>query len=434
MAESLPTTDTGVTPPTSNHYHSGTNTAVNEHESRIDALELGGAGGGIPATLVDAKGDIIVATAADVVARLAVGAEGTSPVSRAAAGTGIAWETVSGGGGAALASTAPPALADPAAVGTGTTASRADHVHPRTGLILTGDARLTDARTPTALSVVDASVSASAAIAETKLALATDAAAATGSRRTLGTTATSAAAGNDARLSDARTPTVHAGTHASGGTDAVALAASQVTSGALAPARLATGTPAAGKYPDGAGAWTTLPAGGGSSLGYKVGSYYAAQPAGIGTVGLNANDVKAQPYDDHPLSIDRIGIEVTTALAASTGRLYVWAMATDGTPGAVLLDAGQIDTSTTGFKEIVVATTALPSGRVFVGLWNGTAGYVVYRSNDPSFTTPQGMPVATTGVVLMNSWVKTNVTTNVSPFPTTAVTAAATPRILLRGA
>jgi len=97
MAESLPTTDTGVTPPTQNHYHSGTNTAVNEHESRIDVLELGGAGGGIPATLVDAKGDIIVATAADVVARLAVGAEGTSPVSRAAAGTGIAWETVSGG-------------------------------------------------------------------------------------------------------------------------------------------------------------------------------------------------------------------------------------------------------------------------------------------------------------------------------------------------
>lgn len=36
-------------------------------------------------------------------------------------------------------------------------------------------------------------------------------------------------------------------------------AAADITSGTLAPARLATGTPAAGKYPDGAGAWTTLP-------------------------------------------------------------------------------------------------------------------------------------------------------------------------------
>lgn len=46
------------------------------------------------------------------------------------------------------------------------------------------------------LAIVDADVSASAAIAEAKLALATDAAAGTGSRRTLGTSATSAAAGN----------------------------------------------------------------------------------------------------------------------------------------------------------------------------------------------------------------------------------------------
>lgn len=69
------------------------------------------------------------------------------------------------------------------------------------------DARLSDARTPIAGSVVDASVSATAAIAESKLALASDAAAGTASRRTLGTGATQAAAGNDARLSDTRTPT-----------------------------------------------------------------------------------------------------------------------------------------------------------------------------------------------------------------------------------
>jgi hypothetical protein len=44
-----------------------------------------------------------------------------------------------------------------------------------------------------------------------------------------GTTASTVAIGNDARLSDARTPTAHAASHASGGTDAVTLAESQVT-------------------------------------------------------------------------------------------------------------------------------------------------------------------------------------------------------------
>ena len=69
------------------------------------------------------------------------------------------------------------------------------------------DARLSDTRTPTAGSVVDASVAAGAAIAESKLALASDAAAGTASRRTLGTGALQATSGTDARLSDTRTPT-----------------------------------------------------------------------------------------------------------------------------------------------------------------------------------------------------------------------------------
>lgn len=46
-----------------------------------------------------------------------------------------------------------------------------------------------------------------------------DAAAATGSLRTLGTGAAQAAPGNDSRLSDARTPTAHAASHAGGSDD-----------------------------------------------------------------------------------------------------------------------------------------------------------------------------------------------------------------------
>lgn len=51
----------------------------------------GGGGSGIPPTIVDAKGDLIVATAADTVARQAVGADGTFLVPDAAQATGVKW-------------------------------------------------------------------------------------------------------------------------------------------------------------------------------------------------------------------------------------------------------------------------------------------------------------------------------------------------------
>ncbi len=54
-------------------------------------------------------------------------------------------------------------------------------------------------------------------------AMAVDAAAATGSLRTLGSGAAQACAGNDSRLSDSRTPTAHATTHKSGGSDPIKL-------------------------------------------------------------------------------------------------------------------------------------------------------------------------------------------------------------------
>lgn len=71
----------------------------------------------------------------------------------------------------------------------------------------------------------DAAGAAAGAVA----AIPADGSAATPSLRTLGTGALQAAAGNDARLSDARTPAAHAASHADGGSDEVTLAESQVT-------------------------------------------------------------------------------------------------------------------------------------------------------------------------------------------------------------
>jgi hypothetical protein len=55
------------------------------------------------------------------------------------------------------------------------------------------------------------------------------------------TSASHVVTANDTRLSDARTPTAHASTHASAGSDPVSLAASQITTGQLALARGGTG-------------------------------------------------------------------------------------------------------------------------------------------------------------------------------------------------
>lgn len=54
--------------------------------------------------------------------------------------------------------------------------------------------------------------------------MAVDAAAATGSLRTIGTGGAQAAAGNDARLTDARTPLAHKVSHQNGGTDQISVA------------------------------------------------------------------------------------------------------------------------------------------------------------------------------------------------------------------
>ena len=123
-----------------------------------------------------------------------------------------------GGGGADLSDTTPSALGT-AAAGTGTEASRDDHVH---AMPSAADVGADPAGTAAAL-VDDLSGVTDAATARSNLGLGGAAVLA------VGTTAGTVAAGNDARLSDARTPTAHAASHASGGSDALTLAQSQVT-------------------------------------------------------------------------------------------------------------------------------------------------------------------------------------------------------------
>jgi hypothetical protein len=69
------------------------NTSATDVQEAIEDLDGAISGGGIPASIVDAKGDLIAATAADTVARLPViSGNGSSLVVASGASTGLAWQ------------------------------------------------------------------------------------------------------------------------------------------------------------------------------------------------------------------------------------------------------------------------------------------------------------------------------------------------------
>ena len=92
------TTNYGWTTPDDTALVKDGASAIRTLGTAIDTTTFNNAAAAIAKTIVDAKGDIIAATAADTVSRLAVGANDTVLTADSTAATGLKWATVASGG------------------------------------------------------------------------------------------------------------------------------------------------------------------------------------------------------------------------------------------------------------------------------------------------------------------------------------------------
>ncbi len=102
-----------------------------------------------------------------------------------------------------------------------------------------------------------------------------------------------------------------------------------------------------------------------------AGRYYGVESSlvvgSLSTAALVAGRLYAIPLlvPEGGATIDRIGIEVTTAGAAGTSLRFGACRSLGAAPDALLFDAGTVAADTIGGKEIVVAQS-LPSGWVYL--------------------------------------------------------------------
>ncbi|MEU8334805.1 hypothetical protein [Micromonospora tulbaghiae] len=102
---------------------------------------------------------------------------------------------------------------------------------------------------------------------------------------------------------------------------------------------------------------------------YTAGRYYTVPASGKATATIPNGDgaLACTPfYVGQVRAFDRIGIEITTAAASTNVRLGIYADNGGGLPGALVLDAGTVDASTTGAKELTISTGLLAAGLYWV--------------------------------------------------------------------
>lgn len=98
--------------------------------------------------------------------------------------------------------------------------------------------------------------------------------------------------------------------------------------------------------------------------GYISGYYYTPSIGGatLGNAALVANSIYFMPiFIAKAITINRIGIVIQgTGVAGNNIRLGLYSNGSNGLPGTLIVDAGNIDCSTGGNKEAVINATLQP--------------------------------------------------------------------------
>ena len=175
-----------------------------------------------------------------------------------------------------------------------------------------------------------------------------------------GTTAGTAAQGNDSRLSDARTPTAHASSHQDGGADELALDGSQITTGTVGTARLGSGTASSATFLRGDQTWgrpgLILPAQSGQYHGLQTRAANATYHFMITITGRMA----LVPVFVEPGSYDALALN-QTVVGTSTWRFGLYpsdptTLLPDGL--ALIADLGTLNMSTTtGYRTVAASVS-----------------------------------------------------------------------------
>jgi hypothetical protein len=128
------------------------------------------------------------------------------------------------------------------------------------------------------------------------------------------------------------------------------------------------------------------------------------------------------------LTVTRIGINVSTAQPSSTIRLGIYEYGSDGHPEALVVDAGTVDSSSTGEKEITISQSLY--GNYLLAAVCDTASVTV-RAQNVSYVQGDdifGFSVASARVY--NAWYENSVTGALpDPATTTSRDGNSTPRL-----
>jgi hypothetical protein len=114
--------------------------------------------------------------------------------------------------------------------------------------------------------------------------------------------------------------------------------------------------------------------------GNVAGRFYdqAFHSAAATTIGGVANRIWLSPfYTSQPLTVDQIGIAVTTAIAAALGKCLIYSSDANGWPDALVFSGTpDLDFSTTGYKAHATSFTFDSGRQYWLGVWTSSTATI----------------------------------------------------------